>query len=264
MSQPTAARVPAPSAQQARVETERLGELWFGGMFLKPEAYTYQRDRKNPFAHGLLFIVVIGVLVALALILGAGLRYAAEPSADAIHAVVLARLQALPFYTNAPQTFQSAFDRGYNQVWDRFGSFLVGYPTNTASFVQLIGRILTTPLSFVLSWLVYGALVWLVARRWNPTTTFGQLLGALSLATAPQLLRVLDIFPNVTISTTVVWLWSWILGVVAIKAAFRTTTRRAVWGAIFPLLVYLALAILIGVILLAVLIPVVRSIGGGQ
>src|SRR4051812_18157231 len=84
MSEQTLARVSAPSAATIRKQLAHFLELWRGAMFLKREIYTYERDQKNPFANGLLYIAVIGILVALASILGAGLRYATLPSADAI------------------------------------------------------------------------------------------------------------------------------------------------------------------------------------
>jgi hypothetical protein len=264
MSEQSLTRVPAPSAAGVREQIGRIWELWLGAMFLKRETYAYERDQKNPFGNGLVYIAIIGVLVALAGILGAGLRYATLPSLEAIKNTVLTHLQAMPFYPMLDTATASAFDRGFDQTWDTAGSLFVGYPVDANSFATLVASILTTPLGLVIGWLVYGALVHLIARGWNRETSFGEMLAPLALASSPQVLTVLTLFPGAEVSGAAVGLWTFICNVVAVRVAYQTTTGRAVWAAFFPILLLLLVLLLLLILLIAILIPISRSVGGPQ
>src|SRR5207253_909594 len=164
MSEQTMTRVRAPSAASILKQLAHFLELWRGAMFLKREIYTYERDQKNHLGNGLLYITVLGIIVALAGILGAGLRYATLPNGDAIKNTVLVNLEAMPFYTAYDTAAQTRFEQGFNQAWNQIGMQVVGYPTTTTDFVRLILSVVTTPLGFAIEWLVYGALVHLIAR----------------------------------------------------------------------------------------------------
>lgn len=261
MSEQVATGVPRPTVRGVREQIGRYAELWLGGMFLQPQAYAYERDGKNPFGNGLVYIAIIGVIVALSQIIGAGLRFAASPSADAIKNTVLAHLQAMPFYIAFSPASASEFDRNYRLLWDRFGSLFLGYPMDQAGFVAPVLGLLLTPLGLVLTWLVYGALTHLVARGWNPETSYSELLAPLALATSPQLLYVLGMFPGVGASAAVVALWTLVCNIFAIRTAYATTVRRAVWGAVFPIL-------LLFVLVLVILVPLswfsISAIAGGS
>lgn len=250
------------SLDTVRDAASRFLGLWHRAMFLQPEPYAYQRDQKNPFGQGLLYLAVIGMIVALASILGAGVRYATLPSLDAIKGTVLVHLQALPFLTQDP-TVEQQFLRGYNQVWDQFSSFFVGYPTNASSLATLFASIITTPLGLMLGWVVYGALVHLVGRGWNRETSYAELLAPLALASSPHLLYVLNIFPQVNVSSVVVWLWSLVCNIVAIRVAYQTTGPRAAWGAVFPLLVLIAILLILFVLLFGIIVGIGASVMRG-
>lgn len=263
MSQESMSRLRVPSVETVRAEVNRYYELWLDAMFLQYEGFAYERDQKNPFANGLLYITVIGVIVALANIIGTALRFATSPSADAIKNTVLVHLQAMPFYTAFDPATATAFDQGYNQFWNQFGALILGYPTDDAGFFALALSVITTPLGLVLVWLLYGALVHLVARGWNPETSFGEMLAPLALAASPHLLNVLAIFPGMSASGAVIALWMFICNVVAIRVAYNTSTRRALWGAVFPILLG-ALLLLLTLIAAAFLVPVRQIVGGAQ
>lgn len=245
MSEQAATGVPRPTLGGIREQVGRFAELWLGGMFLQPQAYAYERDSKNPLGNGLLYIAVIGVIVALAQLLGAGLRYATSPSGDAIKNTVLAHLQAMPFYTAFDSTMASQFDRGYQQTWSQFGNLFLGYPMNEAGFITPLLGLLLTPLGLALGWFVYGALVHLVAHRWNSETSFSELLAPLALASSPQLLYIIGMFPGAGASAVVIGLWTFVCNIFAIRIAYQTTSRRAVWGAVFPILLLVLLVIVL-------------------
>jgi hypothetical protein len=218
--------------------------LWLSALFLRREAYEYQRDRKDSFAHGVAFILVIGIIVALFGIAGAAVRYATEPSADAIKNTVLNHLQAMPFYSQFSSQAERRFLAGYNQVWQAFGSLFVGYPTKATDLALLLAGIITTPLAWIIGWLVYGVLAHLIAGRGNPHGGLAHGLGTLALATSPQLLNVATVLPGAAIGGTVVGVWTLILNVFALRTAYRISTSRAVLAALFPLLLLILVAAL--------------------
>ncbi len=220
-------------------------ELWMGGMFLQDEAYVYMRERRNPFASGLLYVALVGVLVALGGILGAAARYLTSPSVDAIKNTVLVHLQAMPFYETMGAAAQSAFEAGFQQTWEWFGQLFMGYPTSPMETAVLFLGVLTTPIGLVLTWVIFGALVHLVARRWNPEISFSEMLGPLALALSSQLLNVLHIFPNVGINALVVALWFFVSAVSAIRVTYKTTQANALRAAFIPILVLLLLLIVL-------------------
>lgn len=239
-------------------------ELWVGAMFLRPEAYQYIRARREPFASGLLYLALIGVLTAIASILGAATRYVTSPNADYIKNALLEHLQATPLYSQLPPNAQASLDSGFQQLWNALGSTLLGYPTTPTGVAMLGLSLITVPLGLVIGWLIYGALVRLVSRGWNPATTFGELLAALALANSPQLLMALNLFPGVGVSGMVIGLWTFVLNVFAIRQAYQTTTRRAIWGALFPSLLLFVILILLAALAGVTLLPILAQRGGAR
>ncbi len=235
--------------------------LWLSGLFLKREAYEYQRERRDSFAHGLAFIAVVGIVVGLFGIAGAAFRYATQPSADAIKNVVLNHLQAMPFYTQMGSIAQGQFLTGYNQVWATLGSRFVGYPTNGRDLIALLASPITTPLLLVIGWLIYGVLAHLIAASGNPHSSLAHGLGTLALATSPQALNVVTVLPGASISGVMIGLWTFILNVYALRTAYRISTPRAITAAIFPLLLLLLLLILFACVGFFLLTAAIR---GGQ
>lgn len=235
-----------------------FAELWMGGMFLQDEAYVYMRERRNPFASGLLYTVLLGVLIAAGGLLGALARYATSPSLDAIKNTVLVHLQAMPFYEQLSANAQGNFITQFNQTWEWLAPLLTPYPTTSVQVAQLLATPLTIPLGMAISWVIYGALAHWVARRWNPEISLAEILGPLALASSPQLLNVLNVFPNVGISPLVTFLWFLVSAITAIRVTYRTTGRNAVLAAFFP--------IVFGLVILAVLIlvPLLLLTRGGQ
>jgi hypothetical protein len=233
--------------------------LWLGALFLKREAYEYQRDRRDSFAHGLLFIVLVGVLVGLFGIAGAGLRYASGPSAVAVKNVVLNHLQAMPFYDQMGSSAQQQFLTGYERTWAALGSLFMGYPTNAGDLVSLLAGIITTPLAWIIGWLFYGLLAHLIASRGNPHSSLAHGLGTLALATSPQALNVINVLPGASVGGLVLALWTLILNVFALRTAYRVSTRRAIGAALFPLLLLLLLLLLFLCLGLFALVAVIRG-----
>ena len=218
--------------------------LWLGALFLKREAYEYQRDRRDSFAHGLAFILAAGVVVAFFGIAGEALRYATSPSADAFKNTVLNHLQAMPFYSQFTPQGEEQFLTSYNMIWGTLGRLFVGYPTSARDLAILFASLITTPLAWVIGWLIYGVLAHVIASRGNPHAGLGHGLGTLALATSPQVLNIVAVLPGANISGSIIALWTIILNVFALRTAYRISTPRAVFSALFPLLLLLLLLIL--------------------
>lgn len=263
MSEQSMTRVRAPSAATVRKQIEHFWELWRGAMFLKREIYTYERDQKNPFGSGLLYIAVIGILIALAGILGAGLRYATLPNADAIKNVLLTNVEAMPFFSTLDLNSQAQFERTANQLWSQVAPLVLGYPISDTGFAQLIASVVTTPLGLIIGWLLYGALVHLIARGWHPETLFAEMLAPLAMATSPALLNVILLFPIGGVFGLTIPLWTFICNVFAIRIAYQTTSGRAIWAALFPILLLFILLIVAIILALLLVLPVSRT-GGPQ
>ncbi|MGE5138930.1 MAG: YIP1 family protein [Rudaea sp.] len=236
--------------------------LFVGALFLKREAFEYQRDRKDSFAYGLFFIVLIGAAVGLAGLVGGALRFGTSPGVDAVKNVVLNHLQAMPFYSQSIQASPSAerqFLDGYNLMWQNLGSTFMGYPVDTAGWALLLASVVTTPLVWLVAWLIYGWLAHLIARRGALHIGLNQALGTLALATAPQALAVVGLLPQAGASPLVLSVWTMILNVFALRTAYRITTPRAIWAALFPVLLLLILLILLACIGIAILPAAVRG-----
>lgn len=229
--------------------------LWVSSLFLQREAYEYQRDRRDSFGHGMAFIALLGIITALFGIGGSGLRYATAPRAEAIKGVVLTHLQAMPFYTQLPPEGERQFISGYNQSWENFGSFFVGYPTRPRDLALLLSTIVTTPLAWMMGWLIYGLLAHRIASRKNANNSLAHGLGTLALATSPQLLKAVEIFPGANVSGLMIAAWVMIANVFALRTAYRLSTPRAIWAALFPLL-------LLFLILLVLLVMGTLLLGG--
>ena len=237
---------------------KRYWQLWFNSMFMNQAAFDSMSVERFAFAHGLTFIVIIGALVGIARVVGAAIRYLFEPPVDQIKNTVLVHLENMPWYiqlaNNGGDSFVKQFSNGYDLWWRVFGDVIVPNPFAPLTLASL----LTIPVWLALIWLVYGLLVHLFARLFGGQGNLGHGLGTLALATAPQLLNVLTLFPGFTLGGGLVGLWSLVLNYVAVKTNYRLPAGRAVVVAILPL----GLLVLVFFIFLWVGIAVLARMGG--
>jgi len=222
-----------------------FAELWMGGMFLQDEAYVYMRERLNPFASGLLFVTLVGVVIAVADIAGAFVNYFTAPSLDAVRNIILTHLQAMPFYESMGPLTQRAFEASFNRMWALFEPMFIRYPNTQTQVTQLLFGLIFTPLGLVFSWLYFGALAHWMARKWNREISWGEMLGPLALAMAPQLLNALKVFPSGSVIFWVVYLWFFACATNAIRVTYRTTLANAFRAAFFPVLMSFVLVALL-------------------
>lgn len=219
--------------------------LW-DALFLQHEAYETLRDDNNPFVEGLFILVVVGLLVALASLVGFALEWASSPNLAEMQAVVLSNLQQMEWYqqlelqgaTEALSIFQRQFDMGW-----QIASAMTSPLTALASFV-------TKPLSLILGWLVLGVIAHALARLLGGTGNLGQTLGTTALAAAPQAVNLLAAIPFLVVAG--VGTWSLLCYYMALRTVHDLSWPRAMWATVLTPLIVVAFLAVVSVLFAAI------------
>jgi hypothetical protein len=224
--------------------TSRWVPLVGRALFLQTDAYEDMRQAGNPFARGFVIILVIGVVIALAGLVGAVLEWAATPDLKAIQDTVYTGLTAMPWYRDAlarTPGFAQEFERWYTWGWT------LARWLGASSLSSAAGNLVLIPLGMVIRWLIYGLLAQVFARLLKGQASLGQTLGCIALAEAPQLLNLAQVLPFLGVGG-VVGTWTLLCRYVALKQAHRLTWGRALAATLLPTLVLVVLGlILVGV-----------------
>jgi len=197
------------------------------------------RTAASPVVKGLVFILVLGLAVALLGFIGSVLEWATTPDMRAIQDTVFEHLTQMPWWEmaeDASPEFRPAFERWYDWSWG------VARALGGLNLGSSAADILLTPLGLVVRWLIYGLLAYVFARWLGGTADLSETLGVLALAAAPQVLRVLTIFPYVGVGGPIA-IWGVLCAYVGLKTAHNLPWHRAAWATLLPFL--LALLILI-------------------
>ena len=226
-----------------KLDLRRLPSLLGKALLLEPDPYTELKEAPNPFVEGAFLVVVVGLAVAVAGMVGNVLAWASSPDLAAIKQTVYENLVQMPWYLqleeNTGTRFVQDFNNWYNQGWQVF-PVLFGMPNPLLSLANII----LTPLSLILSWLVYGVIAHLVARFLKGRATFTQTLGCTALAVAPQLLNLFTVFPFVMVGA-VVNTWTILCRYRGLKEAHTLPWGRAFIATVLPtLIIYLLIALL--------------------
>ena len=162
----------------------------------------------------------------------------------------------MPWYTDmssspkALEMFKQQYDLGWN-----IAKALVPSPS------ALVG-IITTPLSLLIVWFVYGLLAHLSARILGGKGSAGQTLACTALAVAPQLLNVVMVLPFAQAAG--VSTWTLVCNFSAIRSAHGLNGWRALVATLLPLV----LAIIVGALLAcaggALIGPIIGRMVGGE
>ena len=215
-------------------------QLVLRALFLDPEAYDRLRDDDNPFIEGAFLVVVIGLIAALLNLVGQVLAWASSPDINAIKQIVQDELQRMSWWSLATGNAQAQFFRYWDLGWRLFPA-LLGAPDPARAALNIV----VWPIVGVLSWLVYGLLVYMFARLLKGTGSLNQTLGTTALAATPLLLLGLGVVPFLVIGG-VVNTWQLICRYRAVRSAHQLPVWRAAWATILPFLAYLLLWILVG------------------
>ncbi len=202
--------------------------LGLGALFLREDAYATMREESQPIVKGLIFVVLVAVVVALAAFVGTVLEWSTTPNLSNLKNIVLEEMQRTQWFQammRSPQGRQS-FQQGYDLWWQVFGGMFG---------VDLIGAVLGivfNPVGLVLRWLIYGVFAFLFARLLGGVGTLGQVLGSTALAVAPEMLRVLQLLPYVELGGLTIW--GLVCTYVGIKTSTQLSPWRAFWATLLP------------------------------
>lgn len=222
-------------------QVSRFAGLLAPALFLRTDAYEEMREARNPFVAGLVIIVIVGVVIALAGLVGTGLEWASTPDMGAVQDVVYDGLIQMPWYREQIDHTPDFADT--LQEWYERGRTLARLSGST-SLGSAAGNIILTPLGLIVRWLIYGLLAHLFARLLKGEANLGQTLGCTALAVAPHVLKVAELLPFLSVGG-VVGTWVLICRYVALKQAHRLTWGRAFWATVLPMLVLWLLALIL-------------------
>lgn len=113
-----------------------------------------------------------------------------------------------------------------------------------------LGMLFGGTVSAVLGWLAWsGVTLFVGTRLFRGRADYGQMLRALGFAQTPQLAMVLAIVPGLGfVVAPLVFVWTLVAGIVAIRQALDLDTGKAVLTAVVGWLVMLAITMIFGMI----------------
>jgi hypothetical protein len=228
-------------------------------LFLRTDTYEDMREARSPILEGLIIIVLVAVIVALAALVGTALEWASTPNLSDIQEIVYDGITQMPWYEQTLEMVPD-YDKTFRQWYD-FG-WTMGRAFGDASPGSALGGVVLTPLSLVIVWLVYGLLAHLFAKLLKGEATLSQTLGCTALAVAPQVLKLTELVPFVAVGG-VVGTWTLICRYVALKQAHRFTWGRAFWATTLPMLALLLLGLILAAIGIVVFGTLASMLLGG-
>ena len=225
-------------------------------LLLNGAAYTAVRDDRTPFRRGLLALLLVLGLVALARLIGLGLGLLAAPQLGSLQQMIGDFVTGLPWYAQQVQAdpqFAANFQIGYFVSWDAL-RVLLGIPAPSVTGGLYILFLVAT----LVNWLVYGVLAHLVARWLGGQARFSQTLGVTALAYAPLLLFTVELVPGAVMPVGLVFAYLLMAKFMAIGQAHGLSGGRALAAVLAPYL--LSFVIAAGVVLFGSAIGIEQSI----
>ncbi|MYH61893.1 MAG: YIP1 family protein [Caldilineaceae bacterium SB0675_bin_29] len=214
-------------------------------LLLEPDPFVEMVDDDNPWIEGLFLCACIGVLVAVAQLIGSLLLTASLPSSDALLNTVL---QILRQGTAGGETLFE-IERTLRNGWPLLLAFS-GYDSVGFRLLTLA----TTPLGLIGHWLLFGFVSHLLARAAGGQGTLAQTLGALALSNAPRLLYLFTVIPFVSVAAVLIHVWGILIAFRGLEVAHELPPRPAALVAVgtylLLLLVSAAVAVAFGALLL--------------
>jgi hypothetical protein len=229
-------------------------QLGWDALLLREGAYERMRALANPVVKGLVFIVVIGLVIALLGLVGDVLEWATTPDMGVIRDRVRENLMQMDWWqqlSTSPE-FVEQFNTMYDLGWQM--AYALGAPNLASSALGIF----LTPLGLVIRWLIYGLLAYLFARWLGGTGDLSETLGVLALAAAPQALNVFTLLPYVSVGLLVP-VWGILCAYVGLKTAHKLPWHRAVWATLLPFVLALVVLLLAGCLGTAILAALVNG-----
>jgi hypothetical protein len=224
------------------IQPQNYPRLIGQALVLEPDPFVEMVDDDNPWVEGLFLLVVLGVLVGLAKLIGSVLLTNSLPDPNAILETVLAALGHLQNQRGAGPGAQ--MEESVRQIWGIVTSML-GYGTSW----QRLSMLVLTPLSWLLQWFIVGVTAHLVARVLGGTGSLNQTLGATALASAPRVLLLVSVIPFTQVSGVLLGIWGLLILYRALQVTHDLPYKQAIVAAVAPLVVLAVLAIVgVGVV----------------
>lgn len=208
----------------------RFVRLSTAGLLL--DANTFRAQRDNPYAlrEGFLVVIVVGVIVGIASLIGSILSRMATPDPTAVIEVLQRYFERIPLFSGLQESNPDfSFEPIFNLLTEVFSNL---------QWSGLVGAIVT-PLVYVLGWLIYGTVAHLAARSLGGDGTFAQTLGCTALASGANLLAAVQFIPFATAAGTT------LLGLIGCYLGLRTAHNLPAWRAFWATLIGPILLILV-------------------
>ena len=236
--------------------SQSMGLLW-EALFLQPEPYAAMRDRQNPAGKGLVILIILGLVLALAACVGSIFTWASSADIAVVQETVLRNLQQMSWWQFVEMDPQG--EAMWFQIWDSIWQFMgIMNPTPASGLAGFI----FTPLSLIVSWIVFGLVAHVIAKLFGGQGQLGQTLGATSLAAAPQILALFNVVPFVVVAG--IGIWTVLARYLAIRVAHDLSWGRALWVTLLTMVViFLLLFFLLGAGVFAFTATMASVFGGG-
>ncbi|MEZ4863511.1 MAG: YIP1 family protein [Caldilineaceae bacterium] len=223
---------------QPRAYPELIGKA----LVLEAEPFMVMVDDDDPWVEGIFLTISLGFLVGVARLIGGVLTAATLPPPDAILATLLQGWRQYSLYL--PQQVNPAIgEAALRESW-AMAAYWGGY---SGGWLRLL-TVITTPASFLLQWLVAGALVYAVARLLGGTGALNPTLGATALMVAPNVLRLFEAIPFVAVSQLLLTVWGVLVLYRAVEVAHELPWSRALLAALAPWILLALLAFVISLL----------------
>lgn len=204
-------------------------------LVLEPEPFVEMVDDDNPWVEGLFLCACIGVLAAVAQVLGGLLLTGSLPPAEVVLNILLQALRQL--VANAETLLE--VERTLGELWPLF-SMGSGYDSGWLRLLTLV----VTPFGLIAQWLLFGITGHLIARAVGGQGSLGQTLGAMALSNGPRLLYILTLIPFVSIGGILIHVWGILIAYRGMEVAHELPPTRAALAVVGPwLLVCVSLVV---------------------
>ena len=200
------------------IQPQNYPRLIGQALVLEPEPFVEMVDDDNPWVEGLFLCACIGVLTAVAQVLGGLLLTGSLPPAEVVLNTLLQALRQL--VANAETLLE--VERTLGEIWPLL-SMSSGYGSGWLRLLTLV----VTPFGLIAQWLLFGITGHLIARAVGGQGSLGQTLGAMALSNGPRLLYILTIIPFVSIGGILIHVWGILIAYRGMEVAHELPPTRA-------------------------------------
>lgn len=212
------------------IQPQNYPRLIGQALVLEPEPFVEMVDDDNPWVEGLFLCACIGVLTAVAQVLGGLLLTGSLPPAEVVLNTLLQALRQL--VANAETLLE--VERTLGEIWPLL-SLSSGYGNGWLRLLTLV----VTPFGLIAQWLLFGITGHLIARAVGGQGSLGQTLGAMALSNGPRLLYILTIIPFVSIGGILIHVWGILIAYRGMEVAHELPPTRAALAVVGPWLLVL-------------------------